>query len=815
MTTGDNKIEQRMVQDGGIEKELSAGVPIDGYADPTGEYPRRHNWFGNSQSSAGRGVKINELWMGGSVLGANFDIPVATASIYPFNNVNETPSGHSFEMDDTPGNERILIKHHSGAGVELKQDGSVIVSSRSHQIQVVGADHEVVVQGKGNITYDGDLTLTVNGDYNLNVNGNYNVNVGANHNHSINDSYIVETGDTHSTIVRGNKDIKVGGHTSNFYSGDVVASYKTDIRNIVGKDWIINSKRNVRLTAMEDFTTTAAKRISFSSEKYWVSAKMGKVGGDDFHFMGSLFTGPKDDYGSETIFQGSLIGRALEAWTSKYSKYSEEAHSAHISNFAGIASYADFAATSGSALFATGAATAGMITGAVQPPAFQPPMYKNWTIGHVADGSDEMAGPTHPDYQFNWPAISSKITEEEALTTWWPSKWQEEGGGSVYELQKERHKKLSEENGDHKVVSPHYVTDKDWWEAPHKISPYAVRWVEVDPDDAIFNKISKNDTYTYYFSHTPDTFDVRSRLRSLDPIKPSDRKPYLEPQKCIDNLLKENRMSAKWDQAGPSSPYKVKRTGKSVPQAKYGYTLLGNPVERASKSFTPQNKGASSRLILADPNYNPDKHDKPITSGTKLSKSSTMGKFMGAPGSKASLDYVPIIKDRQDLARQYYLHAWLMEGVASAQDFKNHRLQVTEGYYRPIGGIDELATTGAASEQYWREEYDKAGHKGLSGDFVNELRYKGRGVFYTLYNSRGKIDYAATFECSLMIRDTFFYDECSLDYDMTRPDGIMSAQIFIVMPKISPSFRASFEMKTGTYFNRKVFNGSDLVEITD
>lgn len=806
MTTGNNKIEQRLSQEDGIAKELTTGISIDGFADPTGEYPRRHNWFGNSQSAAGRGVKINDLWMSGSVLGANFDIPVATASIYPFNNINETPSGHSFEMDDTPGNERILIKHHTGAGVELKQDGSVIVASRSHQIQVVGADHEVVVQGKGNITYDGDLTLTVNGDYNLNVNGNYNVNVGANHNHSINDSYIIETGDAHSTLVRGNKDVKVGGHTAEFYAGDVNASYKTNIRNVIGKDWIINSKRNVRFTAMEDITATAADRVSFSAEKFWVSAKMGKVGGNDFHFMGSLFTGPEDDYGSETIFQGNLMGRALEAWTSKYSKYTEEAHSAHISNFAGIAKHADFAANAGNAIFAMGATISGMI-GGVTPPSPIQPFYQNWLQGHVADGADEMVGPTHPDYQFDWSGHHPDINDP--LNEWYVML------KNPYEIQKERHEKLSDKNGADKIISPFYVTNEDWWEAPHKISPYAVRWVEVDKDDTIYNKISKNDTYTYYFSYTPDTFDVRSRLRSLDPTRPQDIPPYLEAQKCIDNLLKENRMSPKWDQGGPSSPYKVKRTGKSVPQAKYGYTLLGNPVERGSKSFSPKNKQATTRLILADPNYNPDKHDKPITSGTKLSKSSTMGKFMGAPGSKASLDYVPIIKDRQDLARQYYLHAWLMEGVASAKDFKNHRLQVTEGYYRPVAGINELAKTGAAGEQYWRESYDAAGQQTITGEYVNDLRYKGRGVFYTLYNSRGKIDYSAQFECALMIRDTFFFDECSLDYDMTRPDGIMTAQIFIVMPKVTPSFRLSFQQKTGTYFNRKVFNGGDLVEITD
>ena len=227
------------------------------------------------------------------------------------------------------------------------------------------------------------------------------------------------------------------------------------------------------------------------------------------------------------------------------------------------------------------------------------------------------------------------------------------------------------------------------------------------------------------------------------------------------------------------------------------------------------NKEAANRTILADPQYNPDRHDKPITSGTKLSKSATMGKFMGAPGSKASLDYVPMIEDRQKLARQYYLHAWLMEGVASAKDFKDYRFQVTEGYYRPVGGINELAMTTAGSEQYWREGYDAGGHQTSAGQYVNELRHKGRAVIYTLFNSRGKIDYSATFECALMIQDTFFFDECALDYDMTRPDGIMNAGIMIVMPVCPKSYTMNFMQKVGTYFNRQKYDKNTLIEIDE
>ena len=794
MTTGNNELEKRLSEEGGESKELSYGIHEDGFQDPTGEYPKRTNWFGSSQSSAGRGVKINDLWMSGSVLGANFDIPVATASIFPFNQANETPSGHSFEMDDTPGNERILIKHHTGAGVELKQDGSVILASKSHQIQVVGADHEVVVQGKGNITYDGDLELTVNGNYYLNVNGSYNVKVGANHNHSVNNTYITEVGDVHSTIVRGNKDIRVGGDSLDYVSGSKKNITGKETRTITGLDFVVNSKEHVRHTAMKKLTASSGEQMVFTSKKLYLAAEEGKIGGDNFHYMGSLYTGPEDDNGSHTVFQGNLVGRALEAWTSKYAKYAEESHSAHISNFAGITSYADTAGFAGSAAFAAGATAAGMVVGAVNPPAVQPAFYPNWLQGHVADGADEMVGPTHPDYQWEWGWEAPENT--------------------VVEKQEERM--------DGKIISPNYVTDKDWFEVWNKTSPYAVRYVDVDPDGVLHDKITKVDSYTYYFTFTPDTFDLRSKLRTMDGANDGKYLPYLDAGKATGNLVSENRIGPKWQAGGPSGPYKVKRTGNSIPPSKYGYTLLGNPVESSSKKFTPKNKQATTRTILADPNYNPDKKDKPISSQTKLSKSSSIGKFLGAPGSKASLDFIPNIKDRQDLARQWYLHAWLMEGIAAGQEFKNHRLQLTEGYYNPSSGINELyMPSGSADGRYWREPYRKEDGGGCQaatsggGEFINELKHEGRCCVYTLYNSRGKIDYSAGFDLAVYIRDTFFFDQLSLDYDMTRPDNVMSQQLLVVMPKIGKDFKASFQMGLSTYFNRQVFNGNDLVEITD
>ena len=103
------KITERLKDDNGVSKEFSFGIHLDGSVDPTGEYPRRENWYGSSISSSGRGVRINQLWTGGSTLGVNFDLSTPQASVYPFNQANETPSGHSFELDDTPGAKSELV----------------------------------------------------------------------------------------------------------------------------------------------------------------------------------------------------------------------------------------------------------------------------------------------------------------------------------------------------------------------------------------------------------------------------------------------------------------------------------------------------------------------------------------------------------------------------------------------------------------------------------------------------------------------------------------------------------------------------------
>lgn len=83
---------------------------------------------------------------------------------YPFNNITQTRSGHSFELDDTPKQERVRIQHRSGTFIEMHPNGDEV-----HKI--IGKGYEIVTKGK-NVEITGVCNITINGDSNIHVTGN-------------------------------------------------------------------------------------------------------------------------------------------------------------------------------------------------------------------------------------------------------------------------------------------------------------------------------------------------------------------------------------------------------------------------------------------------------------------------------------------------------------------------------------------------------------------------------------------------------------------------------------------------------------------
>jgi hypothetical protein len=91
---------------------------------------------------------------------------------YPYNNLTQTESGHLFEMDDTPGAERVRLQHRSGTFTETQSDGTRINKIVGTNYEIIAQDNNVLIKGTCNITIVGDSVMHVQGDATLQVDGN-------------------------------------------------------------------------------------------------------------------------------------------------------------------------------------------------------------------------------------------------------------------------------------------------------------------------------------------------------------------------------------------------------------------------------------------------------------------------------------------------------------------------------------------------------------------------------------------------------------------------------------------------------------------
>jgi hypothetical protein len=132
------------------------------------------------------------------------------AAVYPNNKVTQTTSGHIIEIDDTPGAERINVRHMSGTFVEIHPNGDV-VQSNSNKYQITTGDDNVHITGVCNLTIDSHCNTTIGGDWNINVTGNKNETIGGE---------VVETySKSKTTKITDNIVESVGGSVTESYSG--------------------------------------------------------------------------------------------------------------------------------------------------------------------------------------------------------------------------------------------------------------------------------------------------------------------------------------------------------------------------------------------------------------------------------------------------------------------------------------------------------------------------------------------------------------------------------------------------------------------
>jgi len=238
--------------------------PDDGRSDPDKRFPRKEYVGVSGVNNIARGTRVANVYIGGSVPGVDLELNDEPSAQYPENQVKETSSGHIIEYDDTNGRERVMIRHRTGSGVEMRADGTVIYSSTNNAIRIVAANEKVIVEGDGEVVYNGNLKMKVAGDFDLEVGGDFNVNV-------VGDKEEVIKSNSIQTIAK-NKTTEIGQNKAETIVGADTQTVLSNKTQIIKGNYDNIVKGIIEMDAAGDLVMTSESKIISSSPNTSITA---------------------------------------------------------------------------------------------------------------------------------------------------------------------------------------------------------------------------------------------------------------------------------------------------------------------------------------------------------------------------------------------------------------------------------------------------------------------------------------------------------------------------------------------------------------
>jgi hypothetical protein len=163
---------------------------------------------------------------------ANTDYP----PVYPYNNIQQTESGHSFELDDTPGRERVRLQHRSGTFTEIHPNGDVVHKILGKGFEIIASNKNVLIKGVCNITINGDSVVHVKGDSYNRVDGNVYQDVKGNIKQTVN-------GNCEQTV-DGDFDVNVSGNM-NVNATNLNVNADLNVRGDIGTTQSVSAQGNI------------------------------------------------------------------------------------------------------------------------------------------------------------------------------------------------------------------------------------------------------------------------------------------------------------------------------------------------------------------------------------------------------------------------------------------------------------------------------------------------------------------------------------------------------------------------------------------
>jgi len=148
-------------------------------------------------------------------------------TVYPYNKTEQTESGHIFEVDDTPGAERIHQQHRSGTFQEIHPDGSKVEKvmadnfhiTQQNEYKLNLGNYEVTIKKNKGERVEGDIFIHINGERSLKIDKDSHVEILGNDTYTTKGNREQTTVGNKDETVRKNRTEVVGGSHSETISG--------------------------------------------------------------------------------------------------------------------------------------------------------------------------------------------------------------------------------------------------------------------------------------------------------------------------------------------------------------------------------------------------------------------------------------------------------------------------------------------------------------------------------------------------------------------------------------------------------------------
>jgi uncharacterized protein YcbK (DUF882 family) len=154
-----------------------------GFIDPTSTYPEE-NYQGKSEvnllAQGEPTVMIKDKETNRPVIpqagGDTWQIPRSAFNAkYPYNKVTQTERGHIIEIDDTPGSERLHVYHRNGTYVEIDAFGTMVKRTVGSDYQIIDRNGFISIAGKASVSVGGSVNIYVGADAQIEVKGKTNI----------------------------------------------------------------------------------------------------------------------------------------------------------------------------------------------------------------------------------------------------------------------------------------------------------------------------------------------------------------------------------------------------------------------------------------------------------------------------------------------------------------------------------------------------------------------------------------------------------------------------------------------------------------